>query len=385
MRGKDGRQIESEVGAELDYLSQISRRLGIADLVEDYFAPVVGDWNDLHDEAERWRAAGKAAEAVTKDLLKPLGRLDSAWQGASADSFVDHMQKVGLAGHDLTDTMTAMGDALDETAEGIRGIVQDMSQVFRDTADVVSGAAGLPLDGDARIVGHLDDLKGPAKEMYESVRDVLEAFHRLCEGLSGVDAEFAGPKMDHRYPEQNWAFAEPAKAGAPQGLTGVGAGMSGAIRESGGATKPETAAAVGAGSGSMSGTLPGGGSVGGGSVGGGSVGGASVGGGSVGGGAGEAPAAAQQGPTQSGGYMAVQEPHPVDSGATRPAAAAAGGGGAAPGGQPAGGGMMGGAPMGGGGQQGGDKEHKSKVRIAGSAEELLGKPKKTAPPVLGED
>ena len=47
--------------------------------------------------------------------------------------------------------------------------------------------------------------------------------------------------------------------------------------------------------------------------------------------------------------------------------------------------MMGGAPMGGGGQQGGDKDHKSKVRIAGSAEELLGKPKKTAPPVLGED
>ena len=65
MRGKDGRQIESEVGAELDYLSQISRRLGVADLVEDYFAPVVGDWNDLHDEAERWRAAGRAAATST--------------------------------------------------------------------------------------------------------------------------------------------------------------------------------------------------------------------------------------------------------------------------------------------------------------------------------
>lgn len=386
MRGKDGRQIESEVGAELDYLSQISRRLGVADLVEDYFAPVVGDWNDLHDEAERWRAAGKAAEAVTKDLLKPLGRLDSAWQGASADSFVDHMQKVGLAGHDMTDAMTAMGDALDETAEGIRGIVQDMSDVFRDTADVVSGAAGLPLDGDARIVGHLDDLKEPAKEMYESVRDILEAFLRLCDGLSGVDAEFAGPRMDHRYPERNWAFAEQTKvAGAPRALTG--AAVSGAGREPAGETKPEAAAPVGAGSGSMSGTLPGGGSVGGGSVGGGSVGGGSVGGGSVGDGVGNAPAAAQQGPTQSGGSTAVQEPHPVESGAVRPAAAAAGGGGAAAGGQqPAGGGMMGGAPMGGGGgQQGGDKEHKSKVRIAGSTEDLFGKPKKTAPPVLGQD
>ncbi len=44
------------------------------------------------------------------------------------------------------------------------------------------------------------------------------------------------------------------------------------------------------------------------------------------------------------------------------------------------------APMGGGagGQQGGDKEHKSKVRLAGSTEEVFGKPKKTAPPVVGE-
>jgi uncharacterized protein YukE len=376
MRGKDGRQIESEVGAELDYLSQVSRRLGVADLVEDYFAPVVGDWNDLHDEAERWRAAGEAADAVTKDLLKPLGRLDSAWQGASADSFVEHMQKVGLAGHDLTDAMTAMGDALDETAEGLRGIVRDMSDAFRDTADVVSGAAGLPLDGDARIIAHLDDLREPAKEMYESVRDVLEAFLRLCDGLSGADPEFGGPTMDHRYPERNWAFAEPSKpAGTPQAMTGASAVGAGRVE-----VKPETAAPVGASGSSMSGTLPGGGA----SVGGGSVGGG-VGGGSVGGGVGSAPAAAQQGPTQSGGYTAVQEPRLVDSGAPRPAAAAAGGGGSAPGGQPVGGGMMGGAPMGGGGQQGGDKEHKSKVRIAGSAEELLGKPKKSAPPVLGQD
>jgi hypothetical protein len=46
-------------------------------------------------------------------------------------------------------------------------------------------------------------------------------------------------------------------------------------------------------------------------------------------------------------------------------------------------GMMGG--MGAGGQQGGDKEHKSKVQLAGSTEQVFGKPKKSAPPVLGED
>lgn len=371
MRGKDGRQIEAEIGPELDYLSQVSRRLGVADLVADYFRPVVGDWNDLHDEAERWRAAGKVAESVTRDLTKPLGRLDSAWQGKSADSFVEHMQKVGLAGHDMSDAMTAMGEALDETAEGIRGIVEDMSGVFKDTAETVSGVAALPLDGDQRIVQHLDDLRDPAKELFESVRDVLEAFLRLCDGLSGVDADFAGVKMDHRYPEENWAFAEPKKAAV--GTPGAGS-ASGGSAGSPGDTKPESAAAsAGGGGGSVGAGVGGGGSVGGGA----GLGSAGVGGG----------AAAPSGPTQPGGSTGVQDqPHPGQAGAVRPAAAAAGGGGGGAPGGAAGGAMMGGMPMGGaGGQQGGDKEHKSKIRIAGSTEDLLGKPKKSAPPVVGQD
>jgi uncharacterized protein YukE len=374
MRGKDGRRIEAEIGPELDYLSQVSRRLGVVDLVADYFRPVVGDWNDLHDEAERWRAAGKVAESVTRDLTKPLGRLDSAWQGKSADSFVEHMQKVGLAGHDMSDAMTAMGEALDETAEGIRGIVEDMAVVYKDTADTVSGVAALPLDGDPRVIQHLDELRDPAKELFESVRDVLEAFLKLCDGLSGTDADFAGVKMDHRYPEQNWTFTEPKKAvvGTP-GSPGSDGHSTGSAAGSPGDTKPESAAAsVGGGGGSVGAGVGGGGSVGGGAA----LGSASGG------------AAAPSSPTQPGGFTGIQDQTHPEQGAARPAAAAAGGGGGgggAPGGA-AGGAMMGGAPMGGaGGQQGGDKEHKSKVRIAGSTEDLLGKPKKSAPPVVGQD
>lgn len=215
MRGKDGNQIAAAVGPELDYLSGISRRLGVRDLVADYFTPVVGDWNDLHDEAERWRKAGLVAEHVTRDLTKPLGKLDSAWQGKDADSFVEHMQKVGLAGHDMSDAMHAMGEALDHTAEGIRDIVEDMSRVFAEAADTVSGAAALPVDGDRRVMEALDELHDPAKELHESVRDVLEAFLRLCDGVSG-SADFADVKMEHKYPEQNWTFTEPAKPTVPQ-------------------------------------------------------------------------------------------------------------------------------------------------------------------------
>ena len=364
MRGKDGRQIASEVGAELDYLSQLSRRLGVADLVEEYFTPVLGQWNDLHDEAERWRKAGKVAETVTRDLTKPLGRLDSAWQGQSADSFVDHMQKVGLAGHDMSDAMNSMGDALDETAEGIRGIVQDLAGVLRSAADDVSGAAALPLDGDRRIIAHLDELRDPAKELFESARDVLEAFLRLCDGLSGSD-DFGDVKMEHRYPEQNWSFTAPKKpevaAAGPPPAAGTPAP----------APAPAAAAA-------------GSGSVGGGGVGGGGVGGGGVGGGGVGGGVGNAPAAPA--PMSPGGSTTIQEPGRQDS-AVRPAAAAGGGAPGGGAGGAAGGGMMGGGMMGGGagGQQGGDKEHKSKFRLTGSTEEVFGKPKKTAPPVVGED
>ncbi|WP_367134875.1 WXG100 family type VII secretion target [Saccharothrix sp. HUAS TT1] len=360
MRGRDGRQIAAEVGPELDYLTGISRRLGVRDLVADYFTPVVGDWNDLHDEAERWRRAGLVAEHVTRDLTKPLGRLDSAWQGKDADAFVDHMRQVGLAGHDMSDAMHAMGEALDQTAEGIRDIVQDMSRVFAEAADAVSGAAALPVDGDRRVVEVLDELHDPAKELHESVRDVLEAFLRLCDGVSG-SAGFADVRMEHEYPEKDWTFTAPAKPTAPEPAV-----TPPAEAEPTG-TKPAATGGGGSGSGGSGGGAPGGG------------------GGGVPGGGGGLPGGGSAPQMQPGGSTGVSEPHPAEPG-PRPAAAAAGPSGAPAGAGGAGvvgGGMMGG--MGAGGQQGGDKEHKSKVQLAGSTEQVFGKPKKSAPPVLGED
>ncbi|MEV0678500.1 hypothetical protein AB0I60_18480 [Actinosynnema sp. NPDC050436] len=375
MRGEDGRQLAAEVGPELEYLSGISRRLGVVDLVEEYFRPVVGTWNDLHDEAERWRRAGLVAEHVTRDLTKPLGALDSAWQGRDADSFVAHMQSVGLAGHDMSDAMHAMGDALDRTADAIRDIVSDMARVFADAADAVSDAAALPLDGDRRVVEALDELKHPAKELHESVRDVLEAFLELCDGVAGT-SDFAEVRMEHRYPEENWSFTgpKPVDTRAP-GPAVVGAGGAGAGGGAAGGGAVGGGAAVGGTPGGGAGEAPkpgGGGGTPGAGVGGG------VGGGSV-------PAGTTPEPQLApGGASMVQEPRPSDA-APRPAPTGGGGPatGAATGGV-VGGGMMGGM-AGAGGGQGGDKEHKSKVRLSGSTEEILGKPKKTAPQVLGED
>ena len=134
----DGKDVQGRVATQLDYLSRLARHLGIADPVEEYFSPVVGRWSDLHAEAERWRVVGEGAEQVTEALSNPLGKLDAAWDGEAADSFIGYMQKVGLAGHDLSDAMIAMADVLDKTADGIREIVVQLAEVMSETAETAS-------------------------------------------------------------------------------------------------------------------------------------------------------------------------------------------------------------------------------------------------------
>ncbi|GGN27676.1 hypothetical protein GCM10011609_83190 [Lentzea pudingi] len=351
---KDGKQIAAEVGPELDYLSRVSRKLGVVDLVHDFFDPLVGDWNDLREEAERWRKAAKVTEAVNNHVTAPLGAVDARWEGKDADAFLDHMRKVGLAGGDMADAMNAMADALEETADGVRVIVQDMAHVLADAADSVSGTAALPLDGDQRAIRHIEELKDPVRELHESARQVLEAFLKLCDGVSGEAGGFGAVRMEHKYPEQNWTYTAPAK---PETKMPEPA-------------KASVTAAAGTGAGASAGGPVGGG------------------GGGVGGGVGSvgAPAAAAPQPMQFGGATGVAEQVPVANGGagTTQAAAPAGGRSGAPAG-----GMMGGmAPMMGGmggGQQGGDKEHKPRQRLTGSIDDLLGKPKKAAPKTIGDD
>ncbi|SDF66688.1 hypothetical protein SAMN05216553_102572 [Lentzea fradiae] len=362
---KDGRQIAAEVAPELDYLSRVSRKLGVVDLVHDYFDPLVGDWNDLREEAVRWRKAAEVTDAVTKHVSAPLGGVDARWQGADADAFLDHMRQVGLAGGDMSDAMNAMADALEETAEGVRDIVQDMAHVLADVADSVSGTASLPLEGDQRAVRHIEDVKEPVRELHESARQVMEAFLRLCDGLSGEARGFDAVRMEHRYPEKDWTYTAPAKQAVtlPEAATASATASAGAAVPAGGGGAAGGVGGAGSGAGSSAGS---------------GVGSAGV------------PAAATPAsPMQFGGATGVAEqaPAPAGGAGTATAAAAVGGrpGGASGGmGMGMGGmGMMGG--MMGGQQGGGDKEHKPKQRLSGTIEDLLGKPKKAAPKTIGDE
>jgi uncharacterized protein YukE len=346
----DGKDVDNTFREYLDYLSELCKQLDVPDPVEEYFAPVVGRWSALHAEAERWRTAGKAADEVSSSLTSPLGALDAAWQGDTADSFIAYMQDVGLAGNDMSDAMTAMGDVLDKTADGIRSIVVELAGVLADTAEASSQSMASPLGGAERTRAHLATVQRPTREFFESVRQVLEAFVQLCDGIDGTKA-FAKVTMAHTMPAANWTAGidiptpapspKPAPAPAPEPVTGSSA--------SGGS------GSSGSGSGGS-------------------------GSGSSGGAAASTPAPK---PLAPGANTAVGEvlptPPPGATPATptaAPAAAAAAGG--------MGGGMMM-PPMMGAGTGGGSQDHNSKSRLITDPDEIFGTSDKGSPSVIGED
>src|ERR1044072_4832266 len=203
--GADGADLAGQHSSSFDYLSRLARDLGVPDPVEEYFAPVVGRRSDMEAEADRWRQVGDGTAIVTDALKEPLGKLDAAWDGEAATSFIGYMQKVGLAGVDLSDAMLALADVLDTTAEGIREIVQQMGGVLADTAQTASQAMAMPVQGDERTRTYLDAMRRPTKELFEAVRQVLEAFVQMCEGIDGSEA-FRQINMAHTVPEENWSF-----------------------------------------------------------------------------------------------------------------------------------------------------------------------------------
>jgi uncharacterized protein YukE len=375
--GQNGTDLTAKVDGHLDYLSQLATRLGVHDPVESYLVPVLGKWSDLHDEATKWRAAAKIAADVTSRLTSPLGGLDAVWQGADANSFLDYMQNVGLAGHDLADSLTAMADALDKTAAGLRQVAGELVDLLADTAEHSSDAMTVPVAGEARARQYLDELDHPSRQLYESVQDVLNAFLKLCQGVHGGQM-FGQLAVAHKMPAQNWAPSAPQPAvGTPRSavpppsvpspsvpITSVPAPSVPASVPPAAvplAATPAAAHLAAAHSGAAGSPVA-----------------------HAGGGAAAAPVgglAAQSGPPPTSG--AVVEPSGDSPGQVPGSAQSAGANPSAPAGS--GGGM----PMGGmggmRGGQGGDAEHKSKIRVAGDPREIFGKPDRTAPPTIGEE
>ncbi|WP_051386043.1 WXG100 family type VII secretion target [Actinokineospora inagensis] len=351
--GLDGTDIQSNVATYLDYLSKLCRQLGVPDPVEEYFAPVVGRWSELHAEAGRWRSVGAVTEVMVGELTKPLGGLDAAWKGADADSFIDYMSRVGLAGNDMSDAMIGMGEVLDTTADGLREIVTEMAGLLAEVAHNTSQAMAQPGRGEDRTRQYLGTMTGPTRDLFESVRQIMDALVKLCDGIDGSKV-FEPITMAHTFPTDNWTAAIPD---VPAVTAPPGASIpSSAI--------PSTADLGGSPSGGADFSS--------------GYSGAGIGGAS----AGSAGAAGTSQQPGEGAYVSVGEAAPSKPAGMPPAAAPAA---ASSSGGP-GGGMMGGMPMGMGGMgQSGGSEHKRRTRVTGDPQEIFGKPTKSSPPVIGED
>lgn len=211
----EGDDIAATAEPYLAYLTDVARQLGMIDPVETYFRPLIGRWGDLGAEAGRLRQAAGAAAEVSARLDDRLGRLDAGWEGRDADAFVAYIREIGAAGGDLQEALTVLAGALDELVTTLRHVVVDLVEVLVDAADLISETMTLPSGGAKRARPQLGETQESAKALYETARDVLEAFDRLCDGVDDPDATARSIEVAHRYPEERFRLHDDPLTGAP--------------------------------------------------------------------------------------------------------------------------------------------------------------------------
>ncbi|UOX86582.1 WXG100 family type VII secretion target [Amycolatopsis sp. FBCC-B4732] len=205
-----GEDITEAAEPYLGYLTDLARQLGVLDPVETYFRPLIGRWADLGAEADRLRQAASVAAEVSTRLDDQLGRLDAGWEGRDADSFVAYIREIGAAGGDLEEALNVLAGALDELVETVRHVVVDLVEVLVDAADLTSETMLLPSGGARRARAQLEETRESAKALYETARDVMEAFDRLCEGVDDPDAASRSIEIRHRYPQEKFKLHDGA-------------------------------------------------------------------------------------------------------------------------------------------------------------------------------
>jgi len=201
-------------GGHLEYLKTLANDLGVTDVVGTYFAPISGRWSDLRTEAAAWREAAETAGRVSGELGDHLGRLDAAWEGKDADAFIAYIGEIDVAGKDVEDAMNIMAGALEDVADAVERITAEMAELLTDTAELTSQSALLPVGGEMRARNQLLETEQSAKALYETARDVLEAFSRFCDGVDGPDAASRSLEIAHPYPQH--PFAVPDDGGGAQ-------------------------------------------------------------------------------------------------------------------------------------------------------------------------
>lgn len=271
------------------------------------------------------------------------------WEGANADAFVAYVREITLAGGAVEDVFDSMADALDELATGLSQIGRDLTDLMIDTAAVVSESASLPVGGEERARKQLVAARQAAKQLHDSMSDVLDGFAEFCAGVEDGRTTGAGIDLAHRYPDERFVLGETRPQPKPPaaGERDSSAGVVGGHLTMYDWTEDDTSA-DGATLASAAHESPDHGDA----------------------GVGHQTAAVP--PAEHAPGVAVPEVEAAPQGQPRGAQGAP---------------MMGMVPMGMGGlgQAGAERQRKGNARPQTDPKELFGKPERVAPPVIGKD
>ena len=128
-------------------------------------------------------AGGKAAEATNK-VTSVVGNVDGAWDGASADSFVNYLNGFTAAGLSVGDALTNAGSDLRNAGTLVQGARDALEGVF---ADLVTEVQGLGVQGDD------SELAAKVNEAVERYRpQVVEQIDAANQALTSAAATLSG-------------------------------------------------------------------------------------------------------------------------------------------------------------------------------------------------
>ncbi|RRO12935.1 WXG100 family type VII secretion target [Saccharopolyspora rhizosphaerae] len=219
----------------LRHLAGLADELGVAHSIPADPAELTGRPEDFRTAAQVWREVAAIVEQSSGDVDGKLGGIDTAWQGADAEAFVAHVRDAGLAGKDLVDSMTALAETLEHTAEGVGAQQRRLIELTAEAAEDVEAAMRAGETGRARDL--LAGLAEPVREQLESIADHYATFTRLCDDMAGVATREPG-----RWEPQAPGDVPAATAGVPEA---AGTSPASASEESGEEQSASGAAAGG--------------------------------------------------------------------------------------------------------------------------------------------
>ncbi|WP_067172413.1 WXG100 family type VII secretion target [Microtetraspora niveoalba] len=212
---------------------------------------VSGQPDVIRGVAKRWRGTMKLVGEQIGSLAGAVGRVDDAWQGASADAFVTYMGKYGPAATELNDALEKAVTALDKAADELEkaradihaiceGVIRDAEQYAKDNPDATAA------DADA-YEGSLVETALPTaskrvEDADEKVNAALRAVNELSEHGMTLLAGIKKPGNDEFVPVSatsgtGWVrtpgYTPWAASDTPTVLAAFGGGGSGGYGPSG--------------------------------------------------------------------------------------------------------------------------------------------------------